>query len=249
MRSPRLNSAVWKSKSSQQGLWALNPRVTFGSCFGNDIWGENDSVFVDYFWVNNGYGRWWIYTSPLESVSVTISVSVVAQFSLTVSKSTRVGHADDSTRHLWKLFCWLFLSQQGLRALSNPRVTFERCFGDDFWVGTDSVFIDLLWVNKGCKLRIHASPMEVVSVRISEATTTQFSLTISKSTGAVGVNESTRHLWNRFRWRFWSRSDSDFLNIYESTVACALKNPCVTSRSSFGDYFWGDSDSVFVDYF
>jgi hypothetical protein len=42
----------------------------------------------------------------------------VAQFSLTVSKST------------------------GLGALTNPRVTFGRCFVDDFLVGTDSVLVE-----------------------------------------------------------------------------------------------------------
>jgi hypothetical protein len=40
----------------------------------------------------------------LKSVSVTISEMVVAQFSLTISKSIEAGRADESTRHLWKLF-------------------------------------------------------------------------------------------------------------------------------------------------
>jgi hypothetical protein len=40
----------------------------------------------------------------LELVSLTISESVVAQFSLTVSKSRGAGHADESARHLLNLF-------------------------------------------------------------------------------------------------------------------------------------------------
>jgi hypothetical protein len=44
-----------------------------------------------------------------------------------------------------------FLSQQGLQALLNPRVTFGRCFGDDFLVGYDSVFVDYFSVNRGCE--------------------------------------------------------------------------------------------------
>ena len=47
--------------------------------------------------------------------------------------------------------------------------------------------------------RIQPSPLEGVSLTISEAAATQFSLTISKSTGDVGAKESTRHFWNRFR--------------------------------------------------
>jgi hypothetical protein len=42
--------------------------------------------------------------SHLESVSLMISETVVAQFSLTVSKSTGAGRADESMRHLWNHF-------------------------------------------------------------------------------------------------------------------------------------------------
>jgi hypothetical protein len=33
----------------------------------------------------------------------------------------------------------------------NPGVTYGRCFVDDFRVGTDSVFVDLLLVKRGCE--------------------------------------------------------------------------------------------------
>jgi len=56
---------------------------------------------------------------------VTISQAAQTPFSLTFSEST------------------------GLRALPNPRVTFGRHFGDDFPVGTDSIFVDFFYVNRG----------------------------------------------------------------------------------------------------
>jgi hypothetical protein len=151
----------------------------------------------------------------------------VAQFSLAFSKSTGVGRASDSTRRLWKLFGWrflirhrlsfrcLFLSPKGLGALMNPNVTFAICFIDDFPVDTDSVFVDFFCVNRGCeRWRIHAWPVEAVSMTISESAANQFSLTISQSTGAVGADESKRHLWNRFRWWFGDDSDSVFINSF-----------------------------------
>jgi hypothetical protein len=53
--------------------------------------------------------------------------------------------------------------------------------------------------------RIHMSPMEAVSVMISESTASPFSLTICESTWAVCDDESMRQLWNQFRWWFLSR--------------------------------------------
>jgi hypothetical protein len=41
--------------------------------------------------------------------------------------------------------------------------------------------------------------LEGVSVMISKSVATQLVLTISYSTGAVGADESTRHLSNQFR--------------------------------------------------
>jgi len=169
---------------SQQGLWALpNPHVTFGCCF-IDCFLVNSSCgvftstcylwkvfqwwfsswhrlrfrwpflsqqglrallnpcvtfgscFIDFFWVNSGCEHFHIQASPLEGVSVTISHPAPTPFSLTFSKS------------------------RGLPALLNTRVTFERCFVDDFWGGSDLVFVDYFWVNKGCgRWRKHASPL------------------------------------------------------------------------------------------
>ena len=47
--------------------------------------------------------------------------------------------------------------------------------------------------------RIQASPMEGVSLMISESAPTPFLLTISKSKGAASASESTRDLWKLFR--------------------------------------------------
>jgi len=43
------------------------------------------------------------------------------------------------------------------------------------------------------------SPLELVSLTISQAPPTQFRLTFSKSTGAASTSESTRHLSKIFR--------------------------------------------------
>jgi len=118
---------------SQHGLFTLpNPHVTFESCF-VDVFGVcKDSVFVDYFWVTRGFLRWRIHASLMEAVS------------LTISESTGAVCGDESMSHLWKQFRWwflslqqlsfrwLFLSQQGHCALTNPSVTYRSDFVNDF---------------------------------------------------------------------------------------------------------------------
>jgi hypothetical protein len=42
-------------------------------------------------------------------------------------------------------------------------------------------------------------PVEVVLLMIFESVVTEFSLSISESTGAASANESMRHLWKQFR--------------------------------------------------
>ena len=161
--------------------------------------------------------RWWIHLSPVEAVSLMISESAAAQFFLTISESKGVVCSHESRRHLWKMFCWRFpsrhrlsfhshfLSQKGLRALPNARFTFERCFREDFWVGSDSVCVDYFLVNRGCwSWRIHAPPLESVLLMISKSVVAWFSCTVSMSTGAASADESTHHLWKRFGWRFLS---------------------------------------------
>jgi len=186
----------------------------------------------------------------------------VAQFSLTVPKSTGAGRAEESTCHLWNLFRWrfpschglsfccLFLSQQGLRALPNPRVSFGWFLGDDFWVGSELVFVDYFWVKRGCwRLQIHASPLESVSLMISETVVAKFPFTVSKSTGAGRADESRRHLWKLFRWRFRSRYRLRFRWPFFSQHGLrALPIPHLTFGRFLGDDFWVGNESLFVDY-
>jgi hypothetical protein len=138
------------------------PSVISGNSFRDDFWVVSDSVFLDIFWVNRCCARWGFLLSSLETVFVMISHWSATQFSLTFSESTCAVRADDSFCHLCKQFPWwflsgqrlsfpwLFMSQQGLCALTNPLVTSGNIFGDDFWEGSDSVFLYCFWVNRCC---------------------------------------------------------------------------------------------------
>jgi len=156
-----------------------NPCISSGNSLGDDFWGGSDLVFINYL------------------------------------ESTGAVCADESIHKLCKQFRWWFMSrqrlrfhwqfqsQQGLCVLTNPCVSFRTSFGDDYWVPSDSVFLEYFWVNGGCvRWRIHLSPMEAVSVNISEVAATQLSLTISETIGAVFDNEWMPQLWKQFPWRF-----------------------------------------------
>jgi hypothetical protein len=134
---------------SQQGMRALPyPPVVFGSCFGDDLLVSTDSVFVDF------------------------------------SESTGAGSSSESTRHLWKVFRWWFLSRQ-------------------------QSFVDYFLVNRGCgRWRSNASPLEIVS------------LMFSKSTGAARASESTRHLCKVFQWLFPSRHRRRFRWLFWVNRGC-----------------------------
>jgi len=113
------------------------------------------------------------------------------------------------------------MSQHRLSRLTNPFVTCESSFGGYFWVGSDSVLRDCLWVKRVCVgWRIHSSPVKGVSRATSEWAATQFSLTHYESTGAVWVDESIRHMWKQFRGYFWVGSDSVFLDILWVNRGC-----------------------------
>jgi len=104
-----------------------------------------------------------------EAASLMFLESAKTQFSLTISESLGAFYADESTRHLWKQFRWLFLSQQGLCAVTNPCLTYGSSFVDDFWVCSNSVFVDYFLVNRGIvRSQIQASPVEAISLMISE---------------------------------------------------------------------------------
>jgi len=126
------------------------------------LWNRFRSRFWRRQWLNfhwqflsqHGLG---VQKNPLVTfgtVSLTISKSPSTQFSLTFSKSTGAASTSESTRHLWKVFRWwflsrqrtsfrwLFLSQQGQLVLTNPRVTFGISFVHDFGDGSGLVFIN-----------------------------------------------------------------------------------------------------------
>jgi len=161
--------------------------------------------------------------------------------------------------HLWKQF-WglfmsgqrlsfplLFMSRKGLCGLTNPFVTCESCLRGSFWVGSDSVFLDYLWVHRGCVgWRIHSSPVKAISGAFSEWAAIQFSLTVYESTWAVWDDESIRHLWKQFRGLFMRGQRLSVPWLFMSRQGqCGLTNPFVTCESSLRGSFWGGSDSVF----
>jgi len=162
---------------SQQGLCGLmNPFVTRESSFRGDFWESSDSVFHDCLWVKSGYVGWQILSSPVKVILGAFFDWASTQFSLTVCESTEAVWPDESIHQLrkqflglflsgqWLKFPWLFVSQQGLCALTNPFITCESTFKGYFWVGSDSVFLICLWVNRGCVAwRIHSTPVKVIS--------------------------------------------------------------------------------------
>jgi hypothetical protein len=136
------------------------------------------------------------------------------------------------------LFCWLFLSQQGLAAIPNPCVTFVRCFSDDFRVDSDIVFVDYFWVNKGCgRSRIHESPLEVIS------------LSFMWQQGRRALS-NPRITFRRFFGDDFQSAPTPFsLTFSEWVGSWALPNERVTFGRCFGNVFLVGTDSVFVDFF
>jgi len=169
--------------------------------------------FRCYFWVHRGCLRYWIHASRVAAVSLMISASTGALFIV------------ESMCHPWKQFRWGFLSRQRLCfrwwflipqelfALSNPCVT------------SGSSFVDDCLGHRGfLRCRIHASPVEAVSLRISKSTATRFLLIIYESTRAICAVESMRHPWKQFS-----------LMISESTGAVS---DVETMRPSWEQFRW-----------
>jgi len=166
--------------STQRLSGLTNPLVAGESSFRGSFWVGNVSLFLYCLWVHRGCVGWRIHFLNCES-SFGGSLWVGrTQLSLTVYESTGAVWADESIRHLWKQFRrlflsgqrlsfpWLFMSRQGQCGLTNPFVTSERSFGGYFLVGSDSVFLDCLWVDRvSVGWRIHLSPMKAVSGAIS----------------------------------------------------------------------------------
>jgi len=90
------------------------------------------------------------------------------------------------------------LSQQGLFAQTKQSVSWGSSFGDNFRVGSDSVFSDDFRVKRDCvRGRIQAIAKEAVWLMVFESAATRFSLAISESTGTLCADESTQQLWKQ----------------------------------------------------
>jgi len=180
-------------------------------------------------------GCWGRHASHVVAVSLIISEAAKDLFSLTISESTRGGCATESSRHLWQWFRWWFsesaptlfslmISKSAPTLFSLANSESLGVVGADESIGHLSKqfrwwflsrqqlsFPWIFWVDRGCEVwQIHASPLEGFSVMISESEATLFSMTISKSTGAMFADESTCHLRKRFPWWFLSRQRLSF---------------------------------------
>jgi len=179
---------------SQQGLCVLtNPFINCESSFRGPFWEDNDLVFRDCWWVKRGCVGRRIHSSPVKGVSRAFF-----------------------TRQ--RVSCpWLLISQQGLWGLTNPFVTCENSFKGYFWVGSNSVFLDCLWVTRGCLgCQIHSPLVKAVSGAISEWAASQFSLNVYESTGVVWADECIRHLCKDFRGLFLTGHRVSFLWLFMS---------------------------------
>jgi len=189
---------------NQQGLCErTNPGFTCGGSLVDCFWVGIDSVFARDFAVYRVSLHRRIHTSALEGDSLIISKSSATQYSVTSNESARSVCADESKHQLRNQFRWRFhtrerlnfrywfSSELGLCALTNPGISCERSLGDGLWVFNYSVFGDYYRLNRDCVHRQNrGSAGEAVSVKISDAWATHFSVAISESTRTVCANES-----------------------------------------------------------
>jgi hypothetical protein len=156
-----------------------------------------------WFLINRDYVRRRIPASPVEAVSLIVFESAATQFSLGILQSTGYLCADESRRQLWRQTRWLFLSrqllsirwqvtsQQGVYVQTNPSISCETSFGEDFKCMSDSVFDVDFRVNLDCvRWPIQASAVKRVSVMVYEFSTTLFSVTITDSIGTVCTDKT-----------------------------------------------------------
>jgi len=120
---------------------------------------------------------------------------------------------------------------------------------DGFWVGSDSVFArDFAVYKVSLRRRIQASALEADSLIISQSSATQYSVTITESTGSVRTYESKHQLGENFQWRFQTREQLSFRCWFLSQLGLyTLTNPGVSCEGSLGDDLWVFSNSVFGD--
>jgi len=145
--------SFWWLFTSQKGLCGqTKPFIPWDSSFGGYIWMGNESVFLHCLWVKRGCRGWRIHSAHVKRF---LRVLLSGQ---------------------WLCFSRLFMSHHGLFGLSNPFATCESSFAGNIWMGSESVFLDCLWVNRGCGgWRIHSAHVKRVLRALSEWAATQFS--------------------------------------------------------------------------
>jgi len=145
---------------SHQGLFRLtNPLVTCERSFGGYFWLYSEFVFLDCLWDNRGRVGWRIHSSPVKRSFWSyfwLSNESVFVDCLWVNRGCggwRI-HSSLVKRVLRATDLWAAI----------PFVTCEKSFWSYFWLSNESVFVDCLWVNRGCGgWRIHSSLVKRVS--------------------------------------------------------------------------------------
>jgi len=190
--------------------------VSWGSSFSDDFWVGRDSLLV--------------------SISESTGIVCADQSRHQLKRQSRLLFL---SRQLLS-FQWRLLRQQGLCAQTKPSVSWGSSCGDDFWVGSDSVFDVDFGVNWDCgRWPIQASTLEVVSFIISELSATQFLMTTTESTGIGCTDEPRLQLCRQSRWLFLSCP----LLCYRWRLSSqqghhARTNPGFSGVGSLVDYFW-----------
>jgi hypothetical protein len=116
-----------------------------------------------------------------------------------------------------------------------------KSFGNDFWVGNDSVFLDSFCVNRCCVgWRINSSPMKEVSGAYFWVDSEKVFLNGFWVNKGVGAEESMRDLWKQFRGLFLSGQRLSFPWLFMSQQGlCGLTNLWVSSgKVSLMIYEW-----------
>jgi hypothetical protein len=124
----------------------------------------------------------------VEGVELIISESSTILLSMTITKSIGTVRAYETDLQLGKQFRQRFPSRQRLRFRENYRVNRDYQVNRDYYR-----------VNKDCaRIRNKASAGDAVSSTISKSAATQFSVTITDSTGIVRTDKTRYHLGKQF---------------------------------------------------
>jgi len=105
------------------------------------------------------------------------------------------------------------MSHQGLFGLRNPYATCESSFGGYIWMGSESVFLDCLWVNRGyVGWRIHSSPLKAILGAVSERERLGFSWLFMTQKWLCGQTNPFVTCARSFGGYFWMGTESVFFH-------------------------------------